>query len=317
MHPAAATMAFTLFFGGFAMPSKAQSFDALQATFMEKYDALNSKRDESLKKLSEGYLQVLERLMKQATDAGRLESALPIRDEIAAVNDGKWPLDDLADDTLGALKANRTKFVTAREKIVSEHAAGLVQLASRMEAQLKRKEVELTRQEKLDEAVSVRRMREALMEDAGLQRAKEQVSRSGGVAAGREIQQLPPEVADEVLTVRGVRYYRFPEPMSRADAAAACEKLGGKLVSIDSKEEYEVIHRIAVEKQLPLWIDLQDEAKDGDWRHADGSKARFLKWQSGEPNGGDAQQHVMIGFRGDWDMRDVSGDDKFHVICEW
>ncbi|MCH7225439.1 C-type lectin domain-containing protein [Haloferula sp. A504] len=298
-------------------PARARSLDDLQKTFMENYDALNLERDQRLEKLSGGYLQVLERLMDQAAAAGRLEAALPIRDEIETVREGNGRLEDLPDTSPDSLKENRGKYVAARKKIDDDHARELVELAGRMEKLLKQEEVELTRAKKLDQAVAVKRMREVLAEDAGLERARERMAslgegRAPGVADG-----IPPEIKKQVFTVGKTTYYLFPDPMTHAEATAACGKIGGSLLSIGGKAEYDHFHGYSVEHRKALWIDLQDEEEDGDWRHADGTRARFLKWQAGEPNGGDAQKHVMIGHQGSWDMRDVNPDEKFHVICEW
>lgn len=298
-------------------PSSGRSLDELQKQFMENYDTLNLERDERLKKLSGGYLQVLERLMNQAAEAGKLEAALPIRDEITTIEEGSWPLKDLPDGSPDSLKENRGKYVTAREKIVNDHARDLVELAGRMETLLKQEEIELTKAKKLDQAVAVKRMREVLLEDAGLQRARERMASRDDDKASASPGHIPPEIKKQAFTVGKTTYYLFPDPMTHAEATAACKKIGGTLLRIDFVAEYEHFHGYSVEQRKALWIDLQDEAKDKDWRHADGTRARFLKWQSGEPNGGDKQKHVMIGHQGSWDMRDVNPDEKFHVICEW
>ena len=77
----------TLLLAAMAPLAPAQTLDELQKSIIEKYDALNSERDEKLEKLSDGYLGALARLVEQTKSTGKLDAVLPVRDAIDCYDD--------------------------------------------------------------------------------------------------------------------------------------------------------------------------------------------------------------------------------------
>lgn len=113
-------------------------------------------------------------------------------------------------------------------------------------------------------------------------------------------------------------YYLLPEAMDIRSAIAACEALGGHVLSLDDKREYDHFHKFCGEQKISIWLDLSDAEKEGEWRNWQGRPASYERWHEGEPNGAEKQTHVMLGLAdGKWHMRDAPSSEQHRVICEW
>ena len=155
-----------------AAPALSQSLDALQQSFMAKYDALNQTRDQKLETLTANYSAALKRLLDDTKKSGNLDSVLPIRDELNAVEANTWPLPGLAKTAPRQLVDLRTKFAEARNQLTKEHGTELVSLVNKMQQLLKQKEAELTKNNDVDGALAARKMGETLETDEGVKQAR-------------------------------------------------------------------------------------------------------------------------------------------------
>lgn len=156
--------------------ASAATLEELQSSFMSRYDEVNTKRDEQLKKLEASYLGALERHLAKVTGSGKLDEVLPVRNEIEAVRTDGDSLPELAKSADRELKATRGKFVGARGQIIETHAKSLIELSDKMISALEVQERELTQAGKLDEAIAARRMRETLASDKGIQASRERLA---------------------------------------------------------------------------------------------------------------------------------------------
>ena len=102
-----------------------------------------------------------------------------------------------------------------------------------------------------------------------------------------------------------------PGGLAWHDAKRRAEEVGGYLACIGAKEENTFLTGLAGGQQL--WIGLSDVDKEGDWRWANGSPAKFQNWEKGQPDSARIQQGVTIRKGGLW------GDDHFPMdfLCEW
>ena len=64
-----------------------------------------------------------------------------------------------------------------------------------------------------------------------------------------------------------------------------CQKLGGKLVKIESEDENEFIRTEYLSTSGRYWIGLSDHVNEGHWKWTDGTKLTgYENWGSGQPN---------------------------------
>ena len=129
-------------------------------------------------------------------------------------------------------------------------------------------------------------------------------------------------------------YQLFNEPVEWETAKAACERLGGHLVTIGSAGEQAVIENLLRDCGTPdsaYWIGLTDSDGEGQWdTWITGETVMYSNWAAGEPNndfaGGQDYGAVMTGDNnyagtstfGSWD--DISNGQTDIIggyICEW
>lgn len=99
-------------------------------------------------------------------------------------------------------------------------------------------------------------------------------------------------------------------------AKEACEKAGGHLAIITSKEENDFVENMA--GRQAVWLGLTDEKTAGDWRWVDGSRVTFAHWASGEPNNPGVEHYVgFYGKAGGWNDFPATFAEITGYICEW
>ncbi|MFX1517705.1 MAG: lectin-like protein, partial [Promethearchaeota archaeon] len=116
----------------------------------------------------------------------------------------------------------------------------------------------------------------------------------------------------------GNEYRLFTEPKTWGDAKAACESLGGHLVTITSAEENAFVHNYAGPRYI--WLGLSDALLEGNWDQwiTGESCVRgvdYTNWNTGEPNdygGNEDYGHMLTD--GKWN--DIY-DRGMAYICEW
>ena len=125
------------------------------------------------------------------------------------------------------------------------------------------------------------------------------------------------------------RYEIIEKTLTWKEAKAYCEKLGGHLVTITSKEEQEYIEKLISKynnEKARFWMGATDEEKEGVWKWITGEEFSYTNWGEKEPDSFFSSQNYMLmhGYEletygikfGQWD--DVSNTDKAtYFICEW
>jgi hypothetical protein len=152
--------------------SCADALEDLHKSFMSRYDAANTLRDEQIKKLDASYLAALERMQDKAKSTGNLDSVVPILDEIQAVKTAADPFPELPANATSELKQMRGKHTESGSKILKTHAETITGLFGKMDQALKSQEVELTKAGKIDAALAAKHMRESLAQDQGITAAR-------------------------------------------------------------------------------------------------------------------------------------------------
>lgn len=172
-----------------ACSSFAQSLDALRQNFDQRCEQAATARDEPLEKLTASYRSALERLLEKTKSTGKLDSALPIHQELEALKQVPVTLPPLA-DSASELKLLRTKFLDSRQQILKTHASSLAGLTEKMEAALKERESQLTKAGKIADAVAAREAREELALDPDVRSARDLLKLGGTGGKGRAALQL-------------------------------------------------------------------------------------------------------------------------------
>jgi len=100
------------------------------------------------------------------------------------------------------------------------------------------------------------------------------------------------DIPKDATLFHGKYYKVFEKKCSWHEAEALCEKTGGRLASIKSKEEDEFLRKLRAGKCL--WFGGSDEAKEGDWRWRDGTEMAYQNWADGEPDDWKGKEDWMV-----------------------
>lgn len=101
-----------------------------------------------------------------------------------------------------------------------------------------------------------------------------------------------------------------------------CNSMGGRLVSSAmskslhmEKSNKEVMSKLAADFS---WIDLSDEAHEGNWRTSDGVALYDLifNWHSGQPGGGRRQNCAVVRNQPALELHDATCSSNYYALCE-
>ena len=94
----------------------------------------------------------------------------------------------------------------------------------------------------------------------------------------------------------GHSYYRSTGSAFWLDAKAACENMGGHLVTVTTSAENSFIYNLWPSG----WIGLTDEVVEGTWRWVTGEAYSYTSWNPGEPNNAGNEDYVQFVGGGKW-----------------
>jgi hypothetical protein len=124
---------------------------------------------------------------------------------------------------------------------------------------------------------------------------------------------------------KGHGYEVIPAPVTWHTAKKHAGQNNGYLVVITTPEENDFIIQLTKKatnsEGAEVWIGLNDEKLEGDWRWVSGEKITFQNWASGEPNNhsyavlGGSEHFVHTWKDGKWN--DYSGDARIPFIVEY
>lgn len=137
---------------------------------------------------------------------------------------------------------------------------------------------------------------------------------------------VSPEPPLNATAFNGHRYMFFPDVVTWHGAKDRCEKMGGHLVTIGSGEENEFVLNLAkrgierLGRFDGIWLGATDELKEGHWKWVDGSNSSYAKWDPGQPNNKNNDEHYLLLWlpKGLWcDQPDDSKQHVTYFVCEW
>ncbi len=112
-------------------------------------------------------------------------------------------------------------------------------------------------------------------------------------------------------------YALFEQEIGWKDAKAYCEKLGGHLVTITSKEENDfLVETFLKNYDDGVSIGFSDEKTEGTWAWVTGEKATYTNWSEREPNNQLNEDFALITPEGTWNDGHLDRE-KWAFICEW
>ena len=94
----------------------------------------------------------------------------------------------------------------------------------------------------------------------------------------------------------GHSYYRSTSSMTWTNARAACDNMGGHLVTITSAAE----NTFVFNTWPSGWIGFTDEVTEGQWRWVTGETVTYTNWNGGEPNNAGNEDYAQFVSGGRW-----------------
>lgn len=120
------------------------------------------------------------------------------------------------------------------------------------------------------------------------------------------------EVAEEKGRVEGERYIYFSSPVTWSAAKSICEALGGRLVTVESKEKGELILRLTGGQGT--WLNAS-RTRAG-WKWGTGEALSYTQWAEGQPDNQKKRENVAVMWSdGNW--HDLHPDALKPFVCEW
>ena len=121
-------------------------------------------------------------------------------------------------------------------------------------------------------------------------------------------------IPDGAVKFGGHYYYLYEKALPWAQAVAACQAVGGHLVTITSVEENKAV--LAVTESKNAWLGLSDQEEEGSWKWVTGEPFSFSGWWGQMPDNHQGKQHWGFYWVGrGWD--DTSAGDRYRYVCEW
>ncbi len=123
------------------------------------------------------------------------------------------------------------------------------------------------------------------------------------------------------FALNGHYYQRIDIAMTWHEACVYCQKLGGHLVTITSKEENDFVYRNLGIDGINIWIGATDETEEGTWQWVTGEPFIYSNWATQMPDDYQHGQDYAIF----WDLSPQRWDDnglpecncRYVFICEW
>ena len=113
-------------------------------------------------------------------------------------------------------------------------------------------------------------------------------------------------------------YMLCREAAHRETARQVCAALGGDLLMLESEAENIKINELVSDiTQKPFWLDLDDLAKEGQWRWQNGAALDYSGWDSSQPDSyGGNEDCAAANWGGTQRWHDVGCRAKFPFVCE-
>ncbi|XP_059355386.1 ladderlectin-like [Carassius carassius] len=114
----------------------------------------------------------------------------------------------------------------------------------------------------------------------------------------------------------GVRCFKFfPQTVNVITAERNCQSLDSNLASVHNKMENDFLMSLLPPSSTHSWIGAHDAIQEGQWVWSDGTPYDYTNWCSGEPNGGGAENCVVINYSSNVCWVDITCSTSAGYFC--
>ncbi|XP_072177280.1 uncharacterized protein [Diadema setosum] len=107
--------------------------------------------------------------------------------------------------------------------------------------------------------------------------------------------------------------------LSWLNAETYCQEQGGHLATPLSDDEYDYMRKMfrwSITTTSVFWIGLNDIDEEGVWKDAEGNSVTYIRFKSGEPNGGVSENGVVMYVHDSTEYVDVSVANSYYFMCK-
>lgn len=152
--------------------SLARSVDEVKEKFLKRKLELESIQETSLTKLKIGYLKRLSTLKVGSQKAGKLDEIELLEKEEQQIQQDRWPLAPLQEDSFSLFKSSREKYEARRIGIEKEFATSFVSFCESIVPYLEKRKIELTKTGALGEARKAKNLADEILQSPAFVAAK-------------------------------------------------------------------------------------------------------------------------------------------------
>ena len=246
------------------------------------------------------YLASLDKAITALKKAGDLDGLLAVQAEKARFEADK-PISE-KESLPGFIADGRAKYLEQIQATELDFKRKQVLLLEQYIKRLKQLVAELTRADKIKEALAVK------SEISGMEFVKADIMSAIPVE---------PVTAKRPAGARhfGGHWYKAVfEKVSWKDAKRCCEEMGGYLACVGSASENRFIAKLCLGNKY-IYLGGTDEGSTGRWRWVNGEPFRFTAWGKGIPNGAGTQHYLSMSRADVWDDNYENNANGF--VCEW
>lgn len=289
-------------------------------TLQSDYDSLWKAYGENVEKATKAVGQELTRLYESAKSAGNLDLALfwsGMTKSFAETGKVKW---EPANQKKEWKRFGDAEFPDGLTAVLTKCDADYDKARVVLDAGYKALEVSLTKADKLEQALAIRKESQALWSSGPSTKDKKPASVAEAVSRDRvvsRVTQLRQKTAPDAVKIDAHYYKVFPGKVSWRDAKRACEAMGGYLACLEQPAEQRQIAQLKGQGRV-VWVGGR-RSEQGQFTWVNGRPLDAGRVKVDDPTFG------FVGFTvgADLNVRPESGTADFAVrdiqgfICEW
>ncbi|MDP6526564.1 MAG: C-type lectin domain-containing protein [Kiritimatiellia bacterium] len=253
------------------------------------------------------YLGSLDKAITALKKAGDLDGLLAVQAEKVRF-EADEPIAE-KEPLPGFIADGRAKYLERRQATELDSKRKQVLLLEQYIKRLKQLVAELTRADKISEALAVKdeisKVEFVRADISSVIAAGQRDTGNGSTIVGHPADAKP---------FGGHWYKAVFGKVSWKQAKQRCEEMGGYLVCVGSAAENRFVAKLC-SGNMQIYLGATDEKITGRWRWVNGEPFRFTAWGKGVPNGVGTQHYLSMHHADVWDDNLENNGNGF--VCEW